>query len=191
MKVPGGVPVSHRMEAKQTETKHRPLTDRETAALTDLAREHGPRWKAKLSTLWMRAAAQPTLHCLRNSHGPAWLESFEMEQPARIVPGVTATVVRGSRSVGLLKGARVRVERVEARMEPHYGPGSHPGPTTYVTLAYGGARLGVYGDVEKTFRVAPGSSLGDLTTSLVEVKPLRSEGDARIEIETSYYATRE
>jgi hypothetical protein len=158
----------------------RPLTDRETAALTDFAREHGPRWKYALETLWMRAAAQPTLHCLRNSHGPAWLNGFDLPQPARIVPGVTATVVRGSRAVGLLKGARVRVERVEARAD-----------AIYVTLAYGGARVGVFGEVEKTFRVAPGSSLGALTTALTEVKPLRSAGDARIEIETSYYAPRE
>jgi hypothetical protein len=174
----------------KTETK-RPLTDREVAALTEFAREHGPRWKYALETLWYRAAAQPTLHCLRNSHGPAWLESFQMEQPARIAPGVTATVVRGSRAIGLLKGARVRVERVESRMEPHYGPGGHPGPTTYVTIAYGGARVGVFGEVEKTFRVAPGSSLGDLSTVLIEAKPLRSAGDARIEVETSYYAPRE
>jgi hypothetical protein len=169
----------------------RPLTDRETAALTDFAREHGPRWKRALETLWMRAAAQPTLHCLRNSHGPAWLEGFDLPQPDRIVPGVTATVTRGSRAIGLLKGARVRVERVESRMEPHYGPGGHPGPTTYVTIAYGGARVGVFGEVERSFRVAPGSSLGDLSTVLIEAKTLRSAGDARIEVETSYYAPRE
>lgn len=90
----------------QTKTKHRPLTDRETEALTEFAREHGPRWKYALETLWMRAAAQPTLHCLRNSHGPAWLEALDLPQPDRIVPGVTATVTRGSRAIGLLKGAR-------------------------------------------------------------------------------------
>lgn len=90
-------------------TTFRPLTDRETEMLTAFAREHGPGWKHALSTLWMRAAAQPTLHCLRNSHGPSWLAEFHMAQPARIVSGGRVVVDRGSAALGLRKGDRLTV----------------------------------------------------------------------------------
>lgn len=93
-----------------------PLTDRQTAALTAFARQYGPQWKTKLADMWYRAAAQPTLHCLRNSHGPAWLESFHMEQPARLVAGSGVTVLKGSAALGvaLRKGHPfVSVERVD------------------------------------------------------------------------------
>lgn len=94
----------------------RPLTDRETEALTAFAREYGPRWKTVLSDLWYRAAAQPTLHSLRNSHGPAWLESLYLPQPARLVAGVGVHVTKGSTAlcIGLRKGNPfVSVERVD------------------------------------------------------------------------------
>jgi hypothetical protein len=93
---------------------NRPLTDHETAALRAFAREHGPQWKYALTTLWMRAAAQPTLHCLRNSHGPAWLEAFAMEQPARIVSGGSVVVERGCKALGWRKGMRLFVTRADA-----------------------------------------------------------------------------
>lgn len=92
-----------------TAKNFRPLTECETAALRAFAREHGPAWKARLADLWYRAAAQPTLHCLRNSHGPAWLESFAMEQPARIVTGGLVVVERGSKTLGIRKGQRLSV----------------------------------------------------------------------------------
>lgn len=98
----------------KTTTTFAPLTDRETSALTAFAREHGPAWKARLSDLWMRAAAQPTLHCLRNSHGPAWLAQFQMAQPARIVTGGRVVVERGNKRLGLRKGMRLFVTRADA-----------------------------------------------------------------------------
>lgn len=92
----------------------RALTDSETAALRAFAREYGPKWKDRLADLWQRAAAQPTLHCLRNSHGPAWLDAFVMEQPARIVVGGRVVVERGSKRLGLRKGTRLFVTRADA-----------------------------------------------------------------------------
>lgn len=55
-----------------------PLTPDELAAITAFAKEHGRTWKADLRDLWMRAAAPATLHRLRNTHGPSWLESFQI-----------------------------------------------------------------------------------------------------------------
>jgi len=55
-----------------------PLTPDQLRALQDFARRHGPRWKAHLRELWMRATACPTLHQLRNTHGPSWLDRFRL-----------------------------------------------------------------------------------------------------------------
>lgn len=93
-----------------------PLTEQQCIALRAFARQYGPQWKTKLADLWYRAAAQPTLHSLRNSHGPAWLEAFHMEQPARLVAGSGVTVLKGSRAlcIELRKGHPfVSVERVD------------------------------------------------------------------------------
>lgn len=90
------------------------LTDRQAAALVAFAREHGPAWKARLGDLWYRAAAQPTLHALRNSHGPEWLAAFAMEQPARLIAGCRVRIERGCALLGLRKGDRdVRCERID------------------------------------------------------------------------------
>jgi hypothetical protein len=50
-----------------------PLSADEHQALLDFARNNGKLWKARLSELWVRAAADPVLHRLRNTHGPDWL----------------------------------------------------------------------------------------------------------------------
>lgn len=55
-----------------------PLTSDELDAIAQFANEHGRTWKAELRDLWMRAAAPPTLHRLRNTHGPSWLVAFRL-----------------------------------------------------------------------------------------------------------------
>lgn len=57
---------------------HKGLDAEQREALREFAAEYGERWKAELGTLWMRGAARPTLHALRNSHGPEWLSRFEL-----------------------------------------------------------------------------------------------------------------
>lgn len=96
----------------QTARTFAALTDRQTAAITAFAREHGPAWKARLGDLWYRAAAQPTLHALRNSHGPEWLAAFQLEQPARLIAGCHVRVERGCALIGLRKGDTLRCEFV-------------------------------------------------------------------------------
>jgi hypothetical protein len=59
-----------------------PLTPAQVAALQDFARAHGRRWKSALRDLWMRSAASPVLHQLRNTHGPSWLASFRLPELA-------------------------------------------------------------------------------------------------------------
>lgn len=38
-------------------------------------------WKAKLTAAWMTGSEPGLLHRLRNTHGPAWLASFEFPAP--------------------------------------------------------------------------------------------------------------
>ncbi len=59
-------------------TKHPPLTAEQLEALAHLAKQNGRTWKAKLSDQWMRAAAEPILHGLRNTRGPTWLRQFTL-----------------------------------------------------------------------------------------------------------------
>lgn len=54
------------------------LTDHQAAVIRAFAEDHGRRWKATLRDLWMRAAAEPTLHNLRNTHGPSWLAGYRL-----------------------------------------------------------------------------------------------------------------
>jgi hypothetical protein len=54
------------------------LTQAQIAVLQDFARANGRNWKSALRDLWMRAAAGPTLHDLRNTHGPSWLANFRL-----------------------------------------------------------------------------------------------------------------
>lgn len=65
-----------------------PLTPEQLAALVRLKRAHGAAWKRELGAAWMRASAEPVLHRLRNTHGPAWLDRFTLE-PSE-VPDFTA-----------------------------------------------------------------------------------------------------
>jgi hypothetical protein len=53
-----------------------PLTDEQVASLARFAAKYGDTWKAVLATQWMRCAAPPELHRLRNSHGTAWLRDY-------------------------------------------------------------------------------------------------------------------
>lgn len=55
-----------------------PLTTEQESALRDFAKTHGRRWKAILSVCWMAATADPTLHHLRNTHGPTWLAGYRL-----------------------------------------------------------------------------------------------------------------
>lgn len=55
-----------------------PLTRDELTALESFAERHGRQWKAQLRRRWEAASASPTLHRLRNTHGPAWLKSFKL-----------------------------------------------------------------------------------------------------------------
>lgn len=56
------------------------LTAAEKVAVLAFAKRHGRLWKARLAELWGRAAAEPTLHRLRNTHGPDWLRTLCLEQ---------------------------------------------------------------------------------------------------------------
>lgn len=56
-----------------------PLTDHQLRALQVFADRHGRRWKEQLRQAWMNAAPiGPTLHQLRNTHGPSWLDRFRL-----------------------------------------------------------------------------------------------------------------
>lgn len=58
------------------------LTDEQVDAIQFFAKQHGRRWKFRLSALWMRAAADPILHNLRNTHGPTWLMAYRLSPVA-------------------------------------------------------------------------------------------------------------
>ncbi|WP_054006265.1 hypothetical protein [Cypionkella psychrotolerans] len=58
-------------------TQYPPVTAEQLEALAHLAKQNGRNWKAWLSDLWTRAA-DPTMHGLRNSHGPSWLSQFSL-----------------------------------------------------------------------------------------------------------------
>lgn len=66
------------MKARRRAVVFAPLTEAQQTALANFAAANGPGWKLTLGTLWMRAAAPPVLHALRNSHGPAWLDAFDL-----------------------------------------------------------------------------------------------------------------
>lgn len=55
-----------------------PLTTVQLECLQDFARANGRQWKAALRDCWMRSTASPTLHQLRNTHGPSWLATFRL-----------------------------------------------------------------------------------------------------------------
>lgn len=57
--------------------KPKPTPEQE-AALRAYAAEHGPTWKADLRADWMSARAPGLLQQVRNSLGPAWLETWEV-----------------------------------------------------------------------------------------------------------------
>lgn len=56
----------------------RELTDEETKALQVFANKTGRCWKAELSKLWLNGAIGMPLYGLRNTHGPDWLNKFEL-----------------------------------------------------------------------------------------------------------------
>lgn len=56
-----------------------PLTEDQQIALTKFADANGRLWKARLAELWVKAAAEPTLHHLRNTHGPDWLRAVNAD----------------------------------------------------------------------------------------------------------------
>lgn len=51
-------------------TRYPDPTTEQLEALARFAEQHGRTWKAQLSDLWMRAAADSILPGLRNSHDP-------------------------------------------------------------------------------------------------------------------------
>ena len=56
-----------------------PLDPEQAAALALCAKAHGRSWKDALRAAWTTASAEPVLHRLRNTHGPAWLSSVRLE----------------------------------------------------------------------------------------------------------------
>ncbi|MEJ7715978.1 MAG: hypothetical protein WKF40_09895 [Thermoleophilaceae bacterium] len=60
------------------EADYPPLMLSQVTALRAYAHDHGRTWKAKLWAEWMNATAEPLLHGLRNTHGPRWLERFDL-----------------------------------------------------------------------------------------------------------------
>ncbi len=59
-------------------TDYPPLMLAQVAALRAYAHDHGRSWKARLRVEWVNATAEPLLHQLRNTHGPRWLERFDL-----------------------------------------------------------------------------------------------------------------
>ena len=55
-----------------------PLMLCQIEALQLFARMHGSRRKSRLRVEWSDATADPLLHQLRNTHGPAWLERYRL-----------------------------------------------------------------------------------------------------------------
>lgn len=58
--------------------EHEPLTAEQLSAIRQFARTHGRTWKNELRRHWERASLSGTIHALRNSHGPSWLQSFRL-----------------------------------------------------------------------------------------------------------------
>jgi len=56
------------------------LTPEELGALIDYAERHGRNWKSKLNEDWMYARTTGALQHIRNSFGPNWLVSFNLEK---------------------------------------------------------------------------------------------------------------
>jgi hypothetical protein len=69
--------------------KLRALTADELDALRSWAKQHGRCWKVPLRALWSFAVVtentstdvdrDTTVYCLRNSHGPSWLNGFRFK----------------------------------------------------------------------------------------------------------------
>ena len=59
-------------------TDYCPLTAEQLEALAHFANQNGRSWKARLSDLWTRTAADPILHGLHHTHGPTWLRQFTL-----------------------------------------------------------------------------------------------------------------
>lgn len=125
---------------------YRDLTQEERIAVVNFASDHGRLWKARLSELWVRAAAEPTLHQLRNTHGPDWLYRLDLERLAAMgvvdcqetaaaeleeaVADAVAAEVRTLRKAGYSKAyicersheiegrVRNRIEREQAETRP-------------------------------------------------------------------------
>lgn len=58
----------------------RPLTQEEYTTVAQYAQQHGRTWKASLREAWMTASEPGILQALRNSHGPAWLNTFRLTE---------------------------------------------------------------------------------------------------------------
>lgn len=68
-----------------------PLDPEQASALGRYAEAYGSSWKDELRTAWVCASAEPILHRLRNTHGPAWLAAVRLEaQEAAPRPDFTA-----------------------------------------------------------------------------------------------------
>ena len=60
------------------EADYAPLTVEQAAALRAYVRDHGRGWRDRLWLDWISASAAPSLHHLRNTHGPCWLRKFRL-----------------------------------------------------------------------------------------------------------------
>ncbi|MBB3302260.1 hypothetical protein FHT72_005909 [Rhizobium sp. BK077] len=62
-----------------------PLTPEQEGALQAYAARHGRRWKSILNNAWMGGPPHDDcglLRGLRNSHGPTWLQAYQLPKPA-------------------------------------------------------------------------------------------------------------
>lgn len=74
-----------RRAARLAELPHaETLTPGQRIALARYAALRGPDWKDTLRGDWMAARAEPDLHRLRNTHGPAWLAGLTMPTGDRL-----------------------------------------------------------------------------------------------------------
>jgi len=78
------------VEVVVTHPGKKPISDEQALELVKFAEVEGRRWKSALSGLWMRAAANPLLHQLRNSHGPTWLQGVRINASGEGSFGVPA-----------------------------------------------------------------------------------------------------
>lgn len=70
-----------RRAARLAELPHaETLAPGQRLALARYAVLRGPGWKNTLQGDWMAARAEPDLHRLRNTHGPAWLADLTMPE---------------------------------------------------------------------------------------------------------------